>query len=178
MLANLFKHQKRNSFQKIKLMAVAAIGAASLSGAWAQGDAFPSKPIRLVVPFSAGGATDVVARAVGAEMSKVLGQPVVIENKTGAAGGVAADFVAGSAPDGYNICVCGSGPMILLPLIDSAAQKYPRLLAPVGLIYLSEYVLVGSSTLKPNNAKELIADIKANPGTYTFGSSGVPLMVV
>ena len=163
---------ERSIVRVARLVLACLVGVLAFASASAQ-DTFPSRPVKLVVPFAAGGATDVIARAVGAEMAKVLGQAVVIDNKVGAAGGVAADAVAAAPADGYTVCVCGSGPMILLPLIDSAAQKYPRELAPVGLIYLSEYILIGSASLKPNTASELIADIRANPGKYSFGSSGV-----
>lgn len=127
---------ERSIVRVARLVLACLVGVLAFASASAQ-DTFPSRPVKLVVPFAAGGATDVIARAVGAEMAKVLGQAVVIDNKVGAAGGVAADAVAAAPADGYTVCVCGSGPMILLPLIDSAAQKYPRELAPVGLIYLS-----------------------------------------
>lgn len=161
-------------FHGVKLGLILAISAFTVAAptiAQAQ-DNFPNRPVRLVVPFAAGGQTDVLGRALAAEMSKILGQPMVVENRTGAAGAIGADAVATAAPDGYTVCLCGSGPMILLPLIDPASRNYPQELIPVGLMYLSEYVLIGSSSLKPNNAQELVADIKANPGKYTFGSSG------
>lgn len=164
-----------NRMTRLKIRAtLALVCATALGGAvHAQSDNFPSKPVRFVVPFAAGGQTDVIARSLAAEMQQQLGQPVVVENKVGAAGSVAAEFVANAPADGYTVCFCGSGPMILLPLIDPTTRNFPRDLAPVSLVYLAEYVVIGSSTLKANSAQELVADIRANPGQYTFGSSGV-----
>lgn len=136
-------------------------------------ESYPSRPIRLIIGFSAGGNTDVMGRAAALEMSKALGQPIVVENKVGGAGSVMADTVIASPPDGYTMCLCGSGPQVLLPLIDPSAKNYPRDLQPVSLLYANDYVLIGKKDLKPNTVQELIADIKANPGQYTFGSSGI-----
>jgi len=168
-----------DKFAQVRLMRdrglialVAGLVGLTLVGSVQAQDSYPQKVIRIIVPFSAGGQTDIVARTVAGEMSRTLGQPMVVENRLGAAGAIAADFVASSPPDGYTVCLCGSGPMILLPLIDPGAKNYPRDLPPVSLIYLSEYVLIGRNTLAANTARELFADIQANPGKYTFGSSG------
>lgn len=160
--------------KSLRLAALSVLCAvATVNVAHAQGDSFPSKPVRFVVPFAAGGQTDVIARSLATEMARQLGQPVVVENKVGAAGALAAEFVANAPADGYTVCFCGSGPMILLPLIDATTRNFPRDLAPVSLVYLSEYVLIGSSTLKSSTAQELVADMRARPGQYSFGSSGV-----
>ncbi|NYT79301.1 tripartite tricarboxylate transporter substrate binding protein [Alcaligenaceae bacterium] len=134
---------------------------------------YPTRPIHLIIGFSAGGNTDVMGRAAAAEMSKVLGQPVVVENRAGGAGSIMANATIASPPDGYTMCLCGSGPQVLLPLIDKTAENYPRDLAPVSLLYVNGYILIGRNNLKANNIQELLADIKANPNKYTYGSSGV-----
>lgn len=144
-----------------------AIGPASAA------DSYPDRPLRLIIGFSAGGLTDIMGRAAAAEMSKNLGQPVIVENRTGAAGSVMADLTIAAAPDGYTMCLCGSGPLVLLPQIDKAAEKYPRQLSPVSLMYATDYILIGHSGLKANTIDELIADIKSRPGEYTYGSSGM-----
>lgn len=136
-------------------------------------DEYPNHLIRLIIGFSAGGTTDIMGRAAATEMSKELGQPVVVENRTGAAGSVMAAATIAAPPDGYTVCVCGSGPQVLLPLIDKAAENYPRDLAPVGMLYKTGYILIGRSTIKADTAQELIANIKAHPGKFTYGSSGV-----
>ena len=96
------------------LASVASLAAIAAFAPTAQAQAFPTRPLTMVVPFAPGGATDVVARLLASEVSKPLGQPVVVENKPGAAGALGANLVAKSPPDGYTLCVCGGGPMVML----------------------------------------------------------------
>ncbi|MDH4377736.1 MAG: tripartite tricarboxylate transporter substrate binding protein [Ramlibacter sp.] len=136
-------------------------------------DDFPNKPVKLIVPFSPGGSTDVIARLVAKEMSRTLGQPVVVENKDGASGAIATDFVAKAAPDGYTLCYCTTGSIAILPLLDSKLSYRPdRDLAAVTLAVNQPFGIVVRSNLGVNNFREFVAMAKANPGKISFGSPG------
>jgi tripartite-type tricarboxylate transporter receptor subunit TctC len=135
--------------------------------------AWPSKPIKYVVPFAPGGTTDILARTVGEKLSIALGQPVVVENKPGAGGGVGADFTAKAAPDGYTIM----GGTISTHAIN--ASLYSNLpydpvkdFAAITMIARVPNLLVINPGIPAKNVAELIALMKANPGKYTFASSG------
>ena len=136
-------------------------------------DDFPNKPVKLIVPFSPGGSTDVIARLVAKEMSRTLGQPVVVENKDGASGAIATDFVAKAAPDGYTLCYCTTGSIAILPLLDTKLSYRPdRDLAAVTLAVNQPFGIVVRSNLGVNNFREFVAMAKANPGKISFGSPG------
>ena len=136
---------------------------------WAQG--YPSKPIRLVVPFPAGGSLDVVARAMGQKLAEAWGQPVVIDNRPGAGGNIGADLVAKSAPDGYTIL---EGALSTHAVNVSLYGKMPydpvRDFTPITLVAVTPNVLVLNPSVPANSVKELIAYAKANPGKLSFGS--------
>jgi tripartite-type tricarboxylate transporter receptor subunit TctC len=127
-----------------------------------------------VVPFAPGGATDVVARLLAGEVSQQLGQPVLVENKPGAAGALGANFVAKSAPDGYTVCLCGGGPMVMLSLLDPKLPYVPtRDLAPVILSHLVDFVVVVRSDAPYSTLAELVTAAKARPGDISYGSTGI-----
>ena len=136
---------------------------------WAQ--AYPAKPIRLVVPFPPGGSLDVVARAIGQKLSEAWGQPVVIDNRPGAGGNIGADLVAKSAPDGYTIL---EGALSTHAVNISLYGKMPydpvKDFAPITLVAVTPNVLVLNPSVPANSVKELIAYGKANPGKLAFGS--------
>jgi tripartite-type tricarboxylate transporter receptor subunit TctC len=140
----------------------------------AQAQSWPNKPIRLVVPFSAGGNTDIVARLFAQELSKTLGQPVVVENKPGASGNIGADAVAKSPPDGYTLVM---GTVGTHAINASLYKKMPydaiKDFAPVTLLASVPNVLVVPVSLPVKSVKELVAYGKANPGKLSFASSGV-----
>lgn len=151
----------------------AAVTLAALACAAHAADDFPNKPLRLVVPFSAGGSTDVIARLVAREMARQLGQPVLVENKDGASGAIAAEFVAKSAPDGYTMCYCTTTPLAILPLIDAKLGYKPdRDLAAVTHAVNQSFGVVVRSSLGVDTLKDLVALSRANPGKFTFGSPG------
>jgi tripartite-type tricarboxylate transporter receptor subunit TctC len=133
---------------------------------------YPSKPIRLLVGFSAGGAPDIIARMLGAKMQDGLGQPVVIENRAGAAGNIAADVVAKSPADGYSLLMGN----VSLTISMYAASKPPFDVAtdlePVGMVVSLPLMLVASSGLPVNSLRELIDYAKARPGALNYGSVG------
>ena len=150
----------------------AAIALASLAG-MAQAQAWPSKPIKWVVPFAPGGTTDILARTVGEKLAVALGQPVIIENKPGAGGGVGAEFTAKSAPDGYTIM----GGTISTHAINASLYKslpYDPVkdFVAITLIARVPNMLVINPSVPAKDVKELIALLKANPGKYSFASSG------
>jgi tripartite-type tricarboxylate transporter receptor subunit TctC len=133
--------------------------------------AYPSKPIRLVVPFPAGGSLDVIARAIGQKLSIAWGQPVIIDNRPGAGGNIGADLVAKSAPDGYTIL---EGALSTHAVNVSLYSKMPydpiKDFAPITLVAVTPNVLVLNPSVPANSVAELIAYAKANPGKLAFGS--------
>jgi len=121
-------------------------------------DTFPNKPIKFIVPYAAGGATDTTARLVSKELTAILGQPVIVENKAGAGGNIGTDYVAKSTPDGYTMLLAYTGPMAINPsLYDSLPFKPQQDFAPVTLLA---------------QAPQIVAYAKANPTALFFGSSG------
>jgi tripartite-type tricarboxylate transporter receptor subunit TctC len=144
-----------------------------LSAPLAAQQPFPSKPVRLVVPYAPGGALDVSARIVASEMTKTLGQPVVVENRPGGAGTMGADFVSKSAPDGYVLCWCPTGPLTITPLSDPKIPYQPlRDLVPVSHVIDMENVLMARRDFPANDMKELVAAAKKSPSGFTFGTPG------
>ena len=150
----------------------ALVGASLLiaSGAWAQ--AWPSKPISLIVPFPAGGTTDVLARAVGVELSKSLGQPVVVESKPGAGATVGADFVSKAKPDGHTLLMGAVHHTIATSVYKKLGYDFQTSFAPVSTVALVPNVLVVNPGVAANSVKELLALAKAQPGKLTYGSNG------
>jgi tripartite-type tricarboxylate transporter receptor subunit TctC len=147
--------------------------AASFAAA-AHAQPYPSKPIRLIVPYAAGGTSDILARQVGPKLTDAWGQPVVIENKTGANGNVGADFVAKSAPDGYTLLLTDLGGLVISPSV------YPQLpfnpakdFSPVVMVSYSPHVLGVHPSVGVNDMGELIAKAKAQPGKLNFAVSGI-----
>ena len=146
-----------------------ALLAAPLS-AFAQ--AYPNKPIRLIVPWPPGQATDLAARIVAEKISVVLGQPIVVENKPGAGGAIGTDQVAKAAPDGYTLLAASSGPISIMPNLQKTPYEPLKDLAPVTLTAIAPFALVARPNFPAANARELVALVKANPDKYTFSSSG------
>lgn len=133
---------------------------------------YPSKPIRIVVGQATGGATDVVARLVSPKLSEQLGQQVIVENRTGAAGSIGAAFVAKSAPDGYNLLVASSSYAINPSLYTEMPFDPVRDLLPVTLIAEAPFLLVVHPSMPVRSVKDLVALAKQQPGTLNFASGG------
>lgn len=134
---------------------------------------YPSKPLRIVVPFPAGGGVDATARIVGQKLSQQLGQTVTIDNRAGAAGTIGADHVAKSASDGYTLLVAGPGSISVATLVFSKLPYLPaRDLAPVSMLVTMPYILVTHPSLPAKNARELIALARAHPGKLNMASGG------
>ena len=162
---------KRNMIRGLQRAALAALLTVCVSGAWAQ--AYPTRPIRLVVPFPAGGTTDILAREVGQRLSMTLGQPVVIDNRPGAAGNIGADLVAKSAPDGYTLLMGTVGThAINASLYAKMPYDHVKDFAPVILVAGVPNVLEVNPALPVNSVADLIKLAKAKPGQINFASSG------
>ncbi|MFN0161183.1 MAG: Bug family tripartite tricarboxylate transporter substrate binding protein [Burkholderiales bacterium] len=154
------------------LRSVAAFAAVVLTGlAFAQ--TFPNRPIRIVVPYPAGGATDQMARIIQAPMQEILATPVVIDNRAGAAGAIGTDHVAKAAPDGYTLVFGNSGPNAMGPAIKRGPYDPIRDLAPISLVTNLPLYLAVHPSLPVNNTRELIAHVRANPGKLNYGSVGI-----
>jgi tripartite-type tricarboxylate transporter receptor subunit TctC len=147
-------------------LAIALIGPAL---AWAQ---YPARPVKVVVPWPPGQATDVAARVVAEKLSGAMGQQFVVDNKPGAGGTIGTDFAAKSANDGYTILAGSSGPISISPKVQKVPYDPDRDFEAVCLICTSPYVLVVHPSLPVSNVREFIALLRANPGKYTFASSG------
>ena len=134
---------------------------------------FPTRPIRLIVPFAVGGSTDALARAIAPELSNRLGRPVLVDNRPGASGVIGLDVVAKAVPDGYTIALVSAGNMIInLMLLASPPYDPARDLAPIAFIADSPVVLVANASVPANNVKELIALDRAEPGKLSFATAG------
>jgi tripartite-type tricarboxylate transporter receptor subunit TctC len=145
----------------------------TLASGAALAQAYPSKPIRLIVPFPAGGAVDISARAIGAELSRSLGQQVVVENRPGAGGNLAAEAAARAAPDGYTLFMATSAILAVNPVLYAKVPFDPiKDFAPISVVASSDNVLVVHPSVPAQTVGELIALAKANPGKYSYASSG------
>jgi tripartite-type tricarboxylate transporter receptor subunit TctC len=134
--------------------------------------AYPARSIRYVVPFGAGGPSDILARILAQRMTLEWGQPVIVENRTGAGGIIGADFVAKSVPDGYTLMMAQVGDAISMSLYSKLPYNFERDFAPVSLVGRIPFILVVHPSMPAKNVRELIALAKATPGTLTFASGG------
>jgi tripartite-type tricarboxylate transporter receptor subunit TctC len=154
------------------LIASAAIAAAMPQPAMAE-PGYPSKPIRMIVPFAPGGSTDVVARILGAELKNELGQTVIIENKPGAGGNIGGDLAAKSAPDGYTILMAAAGPTVINPSLYSKMPYDPiKDLAPVTMLVREHNLMAINPSIPAKTLQEFIAYAKSKPNEVNFGSPG------
>ena len=156
---------------RFKLMGVLALALAFAGGASAQ--QFPAKPVRMIVPFAPGGATDYMARAIAQKMSESIGQPVVVENKPGANAILGTDLVAKAAPDGHTLFLCAFGHATNPYLVAKLPYDTLKDLAPVTLLVTGPLMLIANPSLPANNVKELIAYLKANPDKLNYASGGI-----
>jgi tripartite-type tricarboxylate transporter receptor subunit TctC len=135
---------------------------------------FPEKPIRILTPFSAGSVTDLLARPLAARLSEAWGQPVVVDNRTGAGGAIAAEIVAKATPDGYTLLVGASGPTVINPLlVKSLAYDAQRAFTPITLTATNDLLLTVTPSLPAKSVREMIDLARAKPGQLRFGSPGI-----
>jgi tripartite-type tricarboxylate transporter receptor subunit TctC len=140
----------------------------------AQAQAYPAKPIKIIVPYPPGGTSDILARAVGQKLSEQWGQPVIVENKPGATGNIGADFVAKSPPDGYTVLLADIGSLAIAPSVVTTLPFDPvKDFAPVAMVAYSPHLLVVHPSVPAKDAKELIALAKAKPDSLNFAVSGL-----
>ena len=140
----------------------------------AQGDAYPSRPIRLVVPYAPGGVSDITGRIVAQKMSELLGQSVVVDNRAGAGGMVGTGSVAKSEPDGYTIVLSSLSAYAIGPKLVKAPLYDPiKDFTPIGTVALAPTILTVNTSLPLRTLRDVITYAKANPGKLTYGSSGI-----
>jgi len=156
-----------------KALLAAAGVAIALGSGLAQAQAWPSKPVRIIVPFPAGGATDLLARSLGQKLGESLGQPFIVDNRAGANGNIGAGAVAKSPADGYTILFSTTGPLVFNRIIYKTTPFDPlRDFAPIVLVADVPLVVAANPSLPVRTLPELIAYAKANPGKVTYSTAG------
>jgi tripartite-type tricarboxylate transporter receptor subunit TctC len=156
--------------RRIALLAVAF--AVTISSPPANADDYPSRPVKIIVPFGAGGPTDVYTRAIGEELRKALHQPFVMENRPGAGTTIGTDFVAKSPPDGYTLLMVSGTQTVNETLYIHKQYQLMRDLVPVAPLIDTDLVLVVHPSVPAQNLEELLALARSKPGTINYGSSG------
>ena len=137
-----------------------------------QAQTYPARPVKIIVPFGVGGPADIYARFIGAKLTDTMGQPIVVENRVGGGGGIGADAVAKSAPDGYTLLMMSNTHTVNETLIPKKPYQLMRDLAPITGVNYSDLLMVVHPTVQANNLKELLAQAKAYPGRLNYASSG------
>jgi tripartite-type tricarboxylate transporter receptor subunit TctC len=162
----------RNSFIHMSRRAALSMALVGFCG-WVYAQAWPAKPIRIIVPFGAGGAQDTMARSMNAELGQLLGQNVIVENRVGAGGTLGTALVAKAPPDGYTMVLAAASHTINGSLFRKLDYDPLRDFTPIAALALTNYVLVGSGSASFTNLPELIAYGRANRGKLNFSSAGV-----
>jgi tripartite-type tricarboxylate transporter receptor subunit TctC len=145
----------------------------AIAGSNAMAQPYPNKPVRLVVGFAPGGAADTVARALSEPLGRILGQPIIVENRPGAGSSIAAENVAKSAPDGYSVLIASPSSISVNPAINARLNYKPADLAPITKVSSSPLLIVVNPGLGINSVKELVAAAKKEPGKLNYATSGV-----
>lgn len=140
--------------------------------AFAQTAAYPQRPVRVVIPWPPGQATDLAARIVMQRLSETMGQPFVAENRAGAAGMIGTELAAKAPPDGYTLLAGSTGPIVTAPLVQRTPYDTEKDFTYLGITGLSAYLLVVPPNFPARTAEEFVALVRANPGKYSFSSSG------
>jgi tripartite-type tricarboxylate transporter receptor subunit TctC len=156
------------------LAALATLGAGVLAAPFASAQSYPSRPVKIVIPFAPGGPTEFILRLIADRLTTALGQPFVVENRPGGAGGtVGAKSVAIADPDGYTLLFSSPGPLVTAAAIYKNLDYDPiKSFAPIAMVIYAPQMLVVHPSVPANSLTELIAHAKSNPGKMTFGSSG------
>ena len=159
--------------RQVAVFAVTILASLGFSTAGLAQDAYPNKPIRVVVPFPAGGATDILTRSITEEMSKKMGKPIIVDNKPGGGANIGAAFVAKAEPDGYTLLMGSIGShSIAMSYHDNVGYNFQKDLTPISKAGLLGNAVFVAPDFPANNLKELVDLVKANPGKYSCGSSG------
>jgi tripartite-type tricarboxylate transporter receptor subunit TctC len=155
------------------IVGLGTIALAALTGASAQ-QIYPNKPVKVIVPYVAGGAADITARVISQKLSDSLGQSFVVENRPGANGGVGAEIVAKAPADGYTLLIAASGPIVINPVLYRKIAYDPLTdFAPISQITRFQYAVVVRDASPIRSLQDLVATAKANPGTLSYGSTGI-----
>jgi len=155
------------------LSAVCMAGAGLLWSAGACAQAFPNKPIRLIVPYAAGGITDIIGRTVAQGLGKQFNQTLIVENKPGASGMIGHEFVARSAPDGYTLVLAtGASMTINIQMVEKPRFNPLKDFTPIGLVTTNDSVLVVNNNFPAANFREFVDVVRKSPGKYSFASAG------
>jgi tripartite-type tricarboxylate transporter receptor subunit TctC len=155
-----------------KLRLLTALALLALSATAGRADDFPTRPIRLIVPFPAGGPNDILARMVGQRMSDILKQPIVVDNRGGQAGVLGTDAIAKANPDGYTIGIVSASALVISPSMEKVAYDAHKDFAPVTLVATVPEMLVVATSVPAKSMDELVQLAKAQPGKLNFASSG------
>ena len=169
-------HQSRSirpNRRKALLTAVMALGVHALPSVSLAQMKFPTKAVTIVVPYTAGGASDVQARIIGQKLSQLWGQPVVVDNKPGASASIGMQFVASSAPDGHTLVISDLGTLTIGPSVRKMSYDLEKDFAPLTILTYSPYLLTAHQATPYNSLNELIEYAKANPGKINYGTSGL-----
>ena len=159
--------------RSVLCIALAALGPMAATAVHAQTVAFPAKPIRVIVPFTPGGFTDLMTRAVGEPLAKNVAQPVLIDNRPGANGIIGAELLSRANPDGYTIGMVIAGHSASQTLYDKLPYHAVKSFQPISLVGVAPLILVASNSFPAKDLKELLAAARAKPGSISFASSGV-----
>ncbi len=151
---------------------IALLFASLLLSAAALAQSYPNRPVKVIVPWPPGQATDIAARMLAEKMQDALKQPFVVDNRAGAGGAIGTEVAVKSPADGYTILAASSGPVSIMPSLQKLPYEPLKDLTLVGLVSRNPYALVVASNFPANNAKEFVALVKASPDKYTFASSG------
>jgi tripartite-type tricarboxylate transporter receptor subunit TctC len=162
----------RTSLARAWLCVVAGIAAPVCAVAADSAQEFPTKPVRFVVPFTAGAGTDATARLIAGKLSELWGQQVVADNRTGATGSIGVDITAHAAPDGYTICLISASHAVNAAVNPKLPYDLTKDLAGVSQATSLFYAVYVNPSVPANSVKELVAYAKTNPGKLNFGSSG------
>ncbi len=155
------------------IAAALCVGGALVAGA-VHAQSFPTKPVRVIVPFVAGGSSDILSRLISGPLREMWSQAPIVENKPGAGSAIGTDFVAKAAPDGHTLLVCDLGTMTIMPsLIKNLPYDLHKDLAPVTVISFSPYLIAVSPKLPHKTLKELVEYSKLNPGKLNFATAGI-----
>lgn len=151
---------------------IAAAALSVLAGLAAAQSTYPNRPIRMIVPWPPGQATDLVGRLVAQRMSEIFGFQVIADNRSGAGGQIGTDLAAKATPDGYTLLAASAGPVTISPLLQKTPYDPERELAPVATAGLSPYILVTHPGFPAANVREFLGLVRASPGKHTFATSG------
>jgi tripartite-type tricarboxylate transporter receptor subunit TctC len=167
--------KRQNTRRHFSLLAAAtlAAGAFGLPAAALAQAKFPTKAVTIVVPYTAGGASDVQARLIGQKLSQLWGQPVLVDNKPGASASIGMQFVASSAPDGHTLVISDLGTLTIAPSVRKVPYDLDKAFAPLTVLTYSPYLLTAHPAAPYNTLNELIAYAKAHPDKINYGTSGI-----